>query len=141
MAELVGRETAQPRFNVALFGLFAALALSLAATGIFSVISYTVAQRTHEIGIRVALGAKQTDISALVLGMGARLVGLGVAIGLVGTIILIRVVQTQVFDLALFDAASGAVVIALLAAVGVIACYLPARRAARLHPMAALRQD
>ncbi|MBC7925047.1 MAG: ABC transporter permease [Bryobacteraceae bacterium] len=139
--EILDQQAAQPRFNMALFGLFGGIGILLAATGIFSVISYSVAQRTHEIGVRVALGARQTDISGLVVGMGAKLVAIGIGIGLAGTIVLVRVVQTQVFDLALFDATSGAAVIALLATVGLLACYLPARRAARLNPMVALRQD
>jgi putative ABC transport system permease protein len=139
--EILGEETVQPRFNMALFTFFALLGVALAAAGIFSVISYNVTRRTHEIGIRVALGATQANISRLVVGMGARLVSIGLAIGLIGTILVIRTVQTQVFDLALFDVPSAAAVVGLLTAVALLACYLPARRAARLDPTAALRQQ
>jgi putative ABC transport system permease protein len=117
------------------------LGLTLAVVGVYGVVSFAASQRTHEIGIRVALGATQANISRLVVGMGARLVSIGLAIGLIGTILVIRTVQTQVFDLALFDVPSAAAVVGLLTAVALLACYLPARRAARLDPTAALRQQ
>jgi putative ABC transport system permease protein len=138
--EILGRQTVQPRFNMALFSFFALLGVALAAAGIYSVISYNVTRRTHEIGIRVALGATRADISGLMVFMGAKLVSLGLAIGLIGAFLIVRTVQTQVFDLALFDIPSAVAVVALLALVALLACYLPARRAAGLDPTVALRR-
>ncbi len=139
--EIAGRQTLQPRFNMALFSFFAMLGVALAAGGVFSVISYHIARRTHEIGVRIALGARQADIAGLVVGMGAKLVCAGLVTGLIGTLALVRTVQTQVFDLSLFDLSSASVVIALLVAVALLACYVPARRAARVDPTLALRQE
>lgn len=145
LEERVGLETVQPRFNLALFTFFAALGVILAAAGIFSVISYNVTQRTHEIGVRMALGATQTNIAGYVLGMGGRLIAIGLVMGLGAAFALVRTLQARVhtdtFDLSLFDSLSSFGVVALLSLVGLLACYLPARRAAELNPTIALRQD
>jgi len=139
--ELLGFQTVQPRFNMALFTLFAMLGLALGAAGIYSVISYNVTRRTHEIGVRVALGAKVGDVLRLVLGMGARLVVAGLVAGLAAAFLLIRLVRTQVFDMASLDATTVLAVVLVLSAVALLACYVPARRASRLDPMVALRHE
>jgi putative ABC transport system permease protein len=132
-----------------LLGGFAALALVLAAVGIYSVISYTVTQRTHEIGIRMALGASQRDVAGLVLRQGLVLTSAGVAAGLLGAFAITRLLSSLPFQLRwllLFDVRPTdplvfAVVSAILAAVAVLASFLPARRAAKVDPMVALRYD
>ena len=140
MEELTRQQTAQSRFTMWLMGVFAVCALMLAVVGIYGVMSYLVTQRTREIGIRLALGAADGDILRLVVGNGARLIGAGLAIGLVASLALSRVVSTMLFGVNAADPASAAAV-ALLAAVAVLACYLPAARAARIDPLRALRQD
>jgi predicted permease len=140
MDELVGRQTAQSRFTMWLMGIFAACALMLAVVGIYGVMSYLVTQRTREIGIRLALGAADGDILRLVVGNGARLIGVGIAIGVVASIALSRLVTTLLFGVTAWDPASAAAV-GVLAAVAVAACYLPAARAVRIDPLRALRCD
>jgi putative ABC transport system permease protein len=139
--EMLGFQTVQPRFNMALFTLFAMLGLALGAAGIYSVISYNVTRRTHEIGVRVALGAKVGDVLRLVLGMGARLVVAGLITGLGASFLLVRLVGTQIFDMASLDATTVLAVVAVLGTVALLACYVPARRAARLDPTVALRHE
>ena len=141
LEEIVGQEIVQPRFNMALFTFFGALGLALGAAGIFSLISYSVARRTHEIGIRMALGAERGAVLSLVLASGARPVLSGMLTGLAGTIVLVRLLRSEVFQVPATDpvALGGALVV--LAAAAFLACLLPARRAAHLDPMAALRQD
>jgi putative ABC transport system permease protein len=139
--KVLGDERQQPRFNMALFSGFAALGLTLAAIGIYSVISYNVTQRVHEIGVRMALGAKRGDILRLVLLMVARVVLLGLAIGLCGSIALERIVRFQVFAKTSFDALSLAMVVIALSSVALLAAWLPASRAGNLDPVTALRHD
>jgi putative ABC transport system permease protein len=139
--EVLGFQTVQPRFNMALFGAFAALGLALAAAGIYSVISYDVSQRFHEIGVRLALGASRGDVLGMVLRMAAMVVGIGLAIGIAGSIALVRLVQFEVFDGTGFDPLSVLIVIAVLSSVAMAASSLPAYRAARLDPVTALRHD
>jgi len=141
LEEILGYESVQPRFNTALFTFFGVLGLALAAVGIFSMLSYSVARRTHEIGIRVALGAGRADVLHLVLSMGGRLVLAGLAIGLAGTFALARLLRSQVFDVPPTDAAALAGAVLLLSAAALLACIVPARRAARLDPMSALRHE
>ena len=141
LTEILGFETVQPRFTMALFACFAALGLALAAIGIYSVISYDVTQRIHEIGIRMALGATRRDVLAIVLGMAAKVSALGLAIGLCGSVALERLVRFQVFTAASFDAASFAGVVIVLAAVALLASWWPARRAGKLDPVTALRHE
>jgi putative ABC transport system permease protein len=138
---VLGDETQQPRFNMALFSGFAGLGLCLAAIGIYSVISYNVTQRLHEIGVRMALGATRGDILKLVLLMVAKVVGLGLAIGLTGSIVLERIVRFEVFAKTAFDWASLGMVVIALSAVALLAAGLPASRAANLDPVAALRHE
>ncbi len=141
MKEVLGFQTVQPRFNMALFGAFAALGLALAAAGIYSVISYDVTQRVHEIGVRLALGASRSDVLGMVLRMAAAVVGIGLLIGIAGSIAIVRFVQFQVFEGTAFDPLSVLAVITVLSSVALAASSLPAYRAARLDPVTALRQD
>jgi len=140
MDDLTGQQTAQSRFTMWLMGIFAACALMLAVVGIYGVMSYLVAQRTREIGIRLALGADHGDILRLVVGNGARLIGAGIAIGIAASLALSRLVSTLLFGVTAADPAAAAAV-AVLAAVAVVACYLPAARATRINPIRALRYD
>jgi len=139
--EVLGQETQQPRFNMALFSSFAALGLTLAAIGIYSVISYTVTQRVHEIGVRMALGAKRGDILKLVLLMVAKVAGLGLMIGLCGSILLERVVRFEIFAKTPFDFASLVAVVLTLSAVALLAAWMPASKAGNLDPVTALRHE
>jgi predicted permease len=141
LEEQLGYEVQQPRFNVALFGLFALIGLALTMAGIYSVLSYHVTYRTHEIGIRMALGAGRRDVLALVLGMGARLVGFGLAAGLLASLLLTRFLQSLLFRVGANDPASILTVALLLSAAALLACYMPARRAAHLDPLSALRHE
>jgi putative ABC transport system permease protein len=139
--EMLGHETDQPRFNMALFSSFAALGLALAAIGIYCVISYNVTQRVHEIGVRMALGASRGNISNWVLKAATRLAGVGLFLGLCGSIAIEKAVRFSVFGAAKFDAVSLTGVVIALSAVALLAAWLPARRAAALDPVTALRQD
>jgi putative ABC transport system permease protein len=141
LEEVLGTETIQPRFNMALFGFFAALGLALAVVGIYSVVSYMVASRTHEIGIRMALGAERHDVLGLMLRMGGRLVLVGLAAGLVASFTILKYLRSEVFRVPASDPASILGAIALLLAAALLACLIPARRAARLDPVSALRHD
>ena len=140
MDELVSRQTSQSRFTMWLMGVFAACALMLAVVGIYGVMSYLVSQRTREIGIRLALGAKRPDILRLVVGNGARLIGAGIAIGIAASFALQRLVSSLLFGVTAADAAAGFAVV-ILAAVAMLACYLPALRATRVSPLNALRSE
>jgi predicted permease len=138
--ELVSGQTSQSRFTMWLMGVFAASALMLAVVGIYGVMSYLVTQRTREIGIRLALGADGRDILRLVVGNGARMIGAGIAIGVVAAFALQRLVSTLLFGVTAADGASVLAVVAL-AAVALLACYVPALRATRVDPLNALRHE
>src|SRR5688572_10019567 len=141
MGEWVDRSVAAPRYRTTLFGLFALLAMVLAATGIYGVMSYSVAQRTHEIGVRMALGARRIDVLKLVVRQGMLLVVIGLALGLVGAFALTRVMESLLFGVTAKDPITFVAVAGLLAAVAFIACYLPARRATKVDPLTALRYE
>ena len=139
--EIVGQQVVQPRFTMAMFSTFAALGLALAAVGIYSVLSFHVTRHTHEIGVRMALGAPRRQVLGLMLTMGGRLVVAGLALGIVASVAATQLLRNQLFGVQATDPIAYAAVIGVLAVVTFLACYLPARRAAGVDPMVALRQD
>jgi predicted permease len=141
MDEIITRSLADRRFALELLGIFAAVALMLAAIGIYGVMAYSFSQRTHEIGIRIALGAQRVHIFRMAVGEGMQLVAIGLAVGLAGAVTLTRIVRTMLFDVSTSDPITFGAISALLAAVAFVACYVPARRATRVDPLAALREE
>ena len=141
LSEILGQEVVQPRFTMALFSTLAALGLMLAAAGIYSVLSFHVTLRTHELGVRMALGAPRGHVLRLMLTMGARLVLLGFVIGGAASIASTRLLRSQLFGVAPGDPTAYAAVAAVLGLITFVACYIPARRAAGVDPMVALRQE
>jgi putative ABC transport system permease protein len=141
MEEIVSASVANQRFAALLFVLFGAVALLLAACGIYGVISYGIAQRTHEIGIRMALGAHPREILGLILTQGTKLTMLGVAIGVAASLVLTRLMRSFLFEVSPMDPLTFASVAALLTFVALLASYIPARRAAQIDPMVSLRCD
>jgi putative ABC transport system permease protein len=141
MRETVDEQGSGDRFEMALLGGFAALALLLAAVGVFGVIAFSVAQRTHEIGIRMALGARRHEVVMLVASGGIRLAFFGVVIGLAGAYGLGRLMQSTLYGVGAVDIGSLTAVSALLLVVAALACWLPARRSAAIDPMQALRNE
>jgi putative ABC transport system permease protein len=139
MEERVARSMAQDRLSVFVLGLFASLALTLAATGVYGVIAYSFSQRTHEIGIRVALGGRQGEVLRLVLGQCLRLLLLAVAIGLAASAMLTPLIATLLYDVKPADPVVLAAVSAILIAVALTAAFGPAWRASRVDPVIALR--
>jgi putative ABC transport system permease protein len=137
----VAEGTAQRRLAVVLISVFAALALTLSAVGIYGVMSYTVTQRTPEIGVRMALGAARADILRMVFGSGTVLALLGIAIGLGAAFGLARVMTSLLFETSASDPPTFSIVPLLLLSVALLACWLPARRATQVDPLAALRYE
>jgi len=141
MTEVISRSVWQSRLYTILFGAFAAVALILASVGIYGVMAYSVTQRTHEIGIRMALGAQVSDVLKMIVGQGMLLALIGVAAGLIGALALTRVMSSLLFDVSATDPQTFIGVSLLLTAVAFLACYIPARRATRVDPMVALRYE
>ncbi len=141
MERTVADSVSPRRLNMLLLGILAAVALALALTGIYAIIAYSVAQRTREIGVRIALGAQRRDVMRLVVGHGMSLALLGVAVGLALALGLTRFLSGLIYDVSATDPATFAAVVALLAIVALVACYIPARRATKVDPMIALRCD
>ena len=141
MDEIFSQSVASQRFNTVLIGAFAALALILAMVGVFGVINYSVAQRTHELGIRIALGAQRADVFRLVIGNGLALALIGVALGSLGAYGLTRLLRGLLFGVSPTDGLTFAIVSALVIGVALLACYLPGRRAMKVDPLEALRYE
>ena len=141
LEQLVTTAIAQPRFNASLLLLFAAIAMLLAAVGIYGVMAYAVGQRTREIGLRLALGAQTSDVLRMILGQGVRLAVIGVVIGLIAAFMLTRLMESLLFGVGATDPLTFAVIALLLTGVALLACYIPARRATKIDPMVALRYE
>ncbi|HEX4947282.1 MAG TPA: ABC transporter permease, partial [Blastocatellia bacterium] len=141
MNELIAQSIASRRFNLLLLGVFAGVALLLASIGIYGVMSYATAQRTNEIGIRMALGASRGAVYQLILGQGMRVVAIGLLTGLLGAFALTRWMETLLFEVRATDPLTYVVIAAVLAGVALFACFIPARRATKTDPMIALRYE
>ncbi len=141
MEKIVSDSIAQPRLSMMLMGLFGALALILAAVGIYGLLSYAVTQRTQELGIRMALGARTPDVLTLVLKRGMTLALIGEAVGLAGAFALTRLIRTLLFGVTPTDTTTFIAVASVLTAVALLACYFPARRATKVDPLVALRYE
>jgi len=139
MDHIVSEAIARQRFSMLLLGIFASLALVLAAVGIYGVMSYSVAQRTHEIGIRMALGARRTDVLKMTVKQGLKLVSVGMMLGLVAAFLLTRVLASLLFGISATDPVTFIGISLVLLAVAVLASYLPALRATKVDPIIALR--
>ena len=141
MTEVISRSVWQPRLYTALFGVFAVVALILATVGIYGVMSYSVTQRSREIGLRMALGAQRVDVMKLVVGQGIVLAAIGVGVGLAAATAMTRLMSSLLFGVSATDPLTFAVVSVLLTGVAMVACFIPARRAAKVDPMVALRYE
>ncbi len=141
MDQIIARSVADRRFALELLGVFAAVALLLAAIGIYGVMSYSFSQRTHEVGVRIALGAQRLDILRMALGEGMLIVAIGLVSGLVGAAIMTRFFRSMLFGVAPTDPTTFLAVSAILSGAALLACYIPAKRATRVDPLAALREE
>jgi putative ABC transport system permease protein len=141
MTQVLSASLANERFQMTLLATFAGLAMLLAAVGLYGVISQTMAERTHEIGLRIALGAHPADILRMMLRQAMVLVGMGIALGLGGALAWARVLKTLLYGVTARDPLSYGGVVIVLLVVGLAACYVPARRAMRVDPMVALRHE
>jgi ABC-type antimicrobial peptide transport system permease subunit len=141
MSDVIADSLAAKRFAMVLLGVFAALAVLLSSIGIYGVISYVVGQRTHEIGIRMALGAERGSVLRMILQQAGKMVLLGVVVGLAAALALTRLMASMLFEVSAHDPLTFLGVAVLLGAVALTACYLPARRATRVDPIIALRYE
>ena len=141
MDDLMVEAVAPPHFRTLLVSMFALVGLALAALGIYGVMAYAVSQRTHEFGVRMALGADRAAVLRMVLGEAMRLSAAGVGLGLVGAFLTSRLLRSLLFGVTPSDAPTFAAIVGLLAATALVASYIPARRATRVDPMVALRYE
>ncbi|MFW6199559.1 MAG: FtsX-like permease family protein, partial [Gemmatimonadota bacterium] len=141
MEERVARSLARPRFLTVLLGIFAAIALVLAAVGTYAVVSYSVAERTHEIGIRMAIGARSENVLGMVIRQGGGMAGVGLVLGILGAFGLTRLLSSQLYQVSSSDPRTFVAAPLFLGAVALAACFLPARRATRVDPVTALREE
>ena len=141
MQQMMSESVSEPRFRTIVVLSFAAVACLLALVGIYGVMAFVVAERTHEIGVRMALGAAQGGVMRHVLGQGLRLTGIGIGIGLVGAFVATRAIQAMLFGIGALDPMTYLLVVVILATVAMVACWVPARRASRVDPLVALRGD
>src|SRR6185436_10298896 len=141
MEKVVSDSIAQPRFNMVLLAIFAGLALILASVGIYGVMSYSVTQRTQELGVRMALGAQRRDIFSLVLKQGIILALIGVAIGLAGAIGLSKALASVLYGISATDPVTFILVAVIMVAVALVACFFPARKATKVDPLTAMRYE
>ena len=139
--ELVSRSLGERRFNLLLLGSFAVIALTLASIGIYGVMSFSISRRTHEFGVRMALGAQTVDVITLVLREGMILTMIGVAVGLAASLALTRLLSSLLFGVTATDPVTFVVISLVLAGVALTACFVPARRATKVDPMIALRYE
>jgi putative ABC transport system permease protein len=141
MESLIGGSIAQPRYESTMLAAFAVIAMLIAAVGIYGVVAFSVTQRTHEIGIRMALGAQRGDVLQMILRQSVALAALGVGLGVGGGLAVTRVLQTFLFEVKTSDAGTFVIASLLLTAVAMFSSYIPARRATRVDPLVALRYE
>jgi putative ABC transport system permease protein len=141
MEQVLADSVAQPRLTTLTLGIFAALALTLAVVGLYGVMSYAVTQRTHEVAIRMALGAQRWDVLALILKQGLKLALLGSVLGVGAALVLTRWMENLLFGVRPTDPVTFGVIVVGLMCVALLACLIPARRATKVHPMVALRNE